>query len=168
MIYTTFDALLRLVDEDHFEIVTHALKIAKWRERVNLYLYYIYFWVNGSCRSIQPLCLGGLVTYFSQSTVIVSTNPLVEVPEFSEQYAYWCAGGILSCAFISILINHPFILYSIQMGMRVRLTCSAMIYKKVSFRSVYLSLHHPHIYLWSKKCNDTCEDFPPPFPGFGY
>lgn len=80
--------------------------------------------------------------YFSQSTIPItnSTNTTITNTQLnstinliSREHAYLYAGGILLCAFISMLINTPFILYAIQMGLRIHLTCRSMVYKKVAF-----------------------------------
>lgn len=77
-------------------------------------------------RVIQPQCLGGLVTYFTASeSELISRND-----------AYLYAAGIVLCSLISITVFHPFILYAFQLGMRIRLTCCSLIYKKV--RNYYL------------------------------
>ncbi|XP_037030669.1 multidrug resistance-associated protein 4-like [Bradysia coprophila] len=76
--------------------------------------------VDSLSRVIQPQCLGGLVTYFTPSeTELISRND-----------AYLYAAGIVLCSLISITVFHPFILYAFQLGMRIRLTCCSLIYKK--------------------------------------
>lgn len=81
-------------------------------------------------RSIQPLCLGGLVMYFSQLPTPENGSQST-IALISKAHAYWYAGGILTCAFISMLVNTSFVLYTIQMGLRIHLTCRSMVYKKV-------------------------------------
>ncbi|KAJ6637207.1 putative multidrug resistance-associated protein lethal [Pseudolycoriella hygida] len=76
--------------------------------------------VDSLSRVIQPQCLGGLVTYFTPSeSELISRND-----------AYLYAAGIVLCSLISITVFHPFILYAFQLGMRIRLTCCSLIYKK--------------------------------------
>lgn len=75
-------------------------------------------------RIIQPQCLGGLVTYFSPGENDITKND-----------AYLYATGIVLCSLISITVFHPFILYAFQLGMRVRLTCCSLIYKKVTIKT---------------------------------
>lgn len=79
--------------------------------------------------------------YFSQSTIsmangtsatVTNTQSDSTISLISREHAYLYAGGILTCAFISMLINTPFILYAIQMGLRIHLTCRSMVYKKVA------------------------------------
>lgn len=70
-------------------------------------------------RIVQPMCLGGLVTYFSPGD-----------HHMHPQDAYWYAGGIVACAFIMVICYHGYVLYALQMGMRIRLSCASLIYKK--------------------------------------
>ncbi|GAB0093527.1 probable multidrug resistance-associated protein lethal(2)03659 [Sergentomyia squamirostris] len=71
-------------------------------------------------RIVQPLSLGGLVTYFSP-----------EQEDISRGDAYLYAVGIILSSLIPVLMFHPFILYLDQMGMKMRLGSVALIYKKV-------------------------------------
>lgn len=71
------------------------------------------------CRVIQPLCLGGLVTYFKPGQTVIT-----------ETEAYWFAGGIVLCSLAPVITFHPTILYMFQMGMKIRLGCCAMLYQK--------------------------------------
>lgn len=43
------------------------------------------------------------------------------------------------CAIVSVLVNHPFILYVSRLGIQIRLTCCSLIYRKVNF-SIWYSL----------------------------
>lgn len=70
-------------------------------------------------RVLLPICLGGLVTYFSPGE-----HGLLET------YAYWYAGGLVGCSITMVIGFHGFVLYTMQMGMRIRLSCAALIYQK--------------------------------------
>lgn len=92
---------------------------------VSLFLFVFFFIIiyvqKLTNRVIQPQCLGGLVTYFTSSgSEAISRND-----------AYLYAAGIVLCSLVSITVFHPFILYAFQLGMRIRLTCCSLIYKKV-------------------------------------
>lgn len=76
-------------------------------------------------RTIQPQCLGGLVTYFSQT----EETPAKDL--ISKDDAYLFAYGIIFCAMTSIFFSHPFVLYNLQTGLRIRVSCAALIYRKV-------------------------------------
>ncbi|XP_062563883.1 ATP-binding cassette sub-family C member 4-like [Armigeres subalbatus] len=70
-------------------------------------------------RVAQPLFLGGLVSYFSPNQT-----------EISERDAYGYAAGVIVCALIPVVTFHPFILYIFQIGMKLRIGCSCLIYNK--------------------------------------
>ncbi|XP_037050747.1 multidrug resistance-associated protein 4-like isoform X2 [Bradysia coprophila] len=71
-------------------------------------------------RLIQPICLGGLVTYFAQN------NPTDTMLYDSYMYA---TGIVLSTA-VLIVSYHPFNLYMLKTSCKVRLACSGLIYEK--------------------------------------
>ncbi|GAB0093529.1 probable multidrug resistance-associated protein lethal(2)03659 [Sergentomyia squamirostris] len=71
-------------------------------------------------RVAQPLCLGGLVMYFSPG----------EAPVTKEE-AYLYASGIVLSSLIPVLLFHPFILFIFQHGMKIRVGTCALMYKKV-------------------------------------
>lgn len=73
------------------------------------------------CRIMQPLCLGGLVSYFAPGQTDIDR----------EQALYYALGITISTAIPSVFF-HPFILYIFQFGMKMRIGCSALIYKKVN------------------------------------
>lgn len=68
---------------------------------------------------MQPLCLGGLVKYFSPGEHGIEPY-----------HAYWYAFGIVASAFTMVIDYHGYTLYTLQMGMRIRLSCASLIYKK--------------------------------------
>lgn len=71
-------------------------------------------------RLFQPICLGGLVSYYAQTnrTDITLTD------------AYWYASGIVLSAAGSIVSYHPFNLYMLKTSCKVRVACSGLIYEK--------------------------------------
>uniref|UniRef100_A0A1B0DCY7 Uncharacterized protein n=1 Tax=Phlebotomus papatasi TaxID=29031 RepID=A0A1B0DCY7_PHLPP len=71
-------------------------------------------------RIVQPLCMGGLVTYFSP-----------EQDGVTRQDAYLYAAGIILSSLIPVLMFHPYILYLDQVGMKMRLGSVGLIYKKI-------------------------------------
>lgn len=72
------------------------------------------------CRIVQPLCLGGLVSYFAPGQTTISKTE-----------AYYYAGGIVACSFVPVAVFHHFILYIFQIGMKIRVACCSLLYKKV-------------------------------------
>ncbi|XP_016982738.1 probable multidrug resistance-associated protein lethal(2)03659 [Drosophila rhopaloa] len=71
------------------------------------------------CKSLMPLFLGGLVGYFA-------TNQT----DISEQSAYLYAMGIVICMLVPVITFHPFIFYIFQVGTKLRLALSGLIYRK--------------------------------------
>lgn len=69
-------------------------------------------------RCAQPLFLGALLTYFSD-------------PEASKREAYLYASGIVICSLIPVLTFHPFIYYIFEVGMKLRIGSSRLVYDKV-------------------------------------
>lgn len=48
----------------------------------------------------------------------------------SERQAYIYAAGIVLCTIVSICFTHPFFIYAWQLGIRLRATCSSVIFRK--------------------------------------
>lgn len=76
---------------------------------------------------MSPICLGVILTYFAS----LDAKPGVE-RTVSKESAMWNAAGIVGLTFLSVLAVHPFSLNNIQLGTRMRVACTSMIYKKVS------------------------------------
>lgn len=68
---------------------------------------------------MQPLFLGGLVAYFANGQTSIS-----------EKNAYLFAGGIVLCSIVPVITFHPFIFYIFQLGTKIRLALSGLIYRK--------------------------------------
>lgn len=77
-------------------------------------------------RCIQPLFLGAMISYF-----------VGEKDNVSKSEAYYYAAGIAVCSLIPVITFHPFILYIIETGMKIKLGCQALVYKKVSFKILF-------------------------------
>lgn len=71
-------------------------------------------------RVIQPICLGGFVSYFAHTDASIT-----------QKHAYWYASGIVFAIAITVLTYHPFILYIYKTCCKVRVACSGLIYKKL-------------------------------------
>lgn len=69
-------------------------------------------------RCAQPLLLGELLTYFADE-------------EKSKNSAYLYASGIVLCSLIPVLTFHPYIYYIFEIGMKIRIGCSRLVYDKV-------------------------------------
>lgn len=68
---------------------------------------------------LQPLCLGGLVSYFVPGQTSISL-----------QQAYMYATGIVLASLAMVVSFHPFILWVLKIGGKYRLGCGGLIYKK--------------------------------------
>lgn len=68
------------------------------------------FFVVGMNRLIQPICLGGLVGYFSQTEDIA----------YTQKDAYWFASGIVFSTAFMVITFHPFILFIFKTACKVR------------------------------------------------
>lgn len=82
----------------------------------------IFFFSFG--RAVQCQCLGGLVSYFSVS-------PELDRP--IDDSATWYAVGLILCAFLSSSITNPFLLYTFQKGLQIRVALSSLVFNKVFF-----------------------------------
>jgi len=83
--------------------------------------------VNASChlycdRLSQPLFLGQLVRYFSES----NSDSTITLEE-----AYLYAAGVILCSGLNIFAIHPYMMGIIHVGMKMRVACCSLIYRKV-------------------------------------
>ncbi|ERL96061.1 hypothetical protein D910_00906, partial [Dendroctonus ponderosae] len=71
------------------------------------------------CRMAQPIFLGQLLQFY-----------LPTEKEVSMEQAYWYAAGVVFCSLINILITHPFMMGVLHLGMKIRISCCSLIYRK--------------------------------------
>lgn len=69
-------------------------------------------------RFLQPICLGGLVSYFARIEGITRTH------------AYWYATGIVLSTVLILVTYHPFYFFAFKSAGQVRIAISGLIYKK--------------------------------------
>lgn len=69
----------------------------------------------------QPLFIGALLKYFDPAAS----------KEADLKYAYLCASGLVLCMLISTLIAHLTYNAILHCGMKVRVACSSIIFRKV-------------------------------------
>lgn len=82
----------------------------------------IFLFVKSGCffnRVVQPLVLGELIAYFSPNQT-----------EISETQAYYYALGVILCSLFSVLVVHPTIMAVFHIGMKARVACCSLIYRK--------------------------------------
>ncbi|KAK5646963.1 hypothetical protein RI129_005427 [Pyrocoelia pectoralis] len=68
---------------------------------------------------MQPLLLGELIEYFTAGETDITK---------SEAYAY--AGGIVGCGLLQAVVASPFLMGVAHIGMKMRVTCCCLIYRK--------------------------------------
>lgn len=68
-------------------------------------------------RVAQPLLLGQMLLYFNTM-------------EVDKYYAYWCAVGVILCSAINVFVVHPYMMGILHMGMKIRVACCSLIYRK--------------------------------------
>lgn len=66
---------------------------------------------------LQPLFLGRLLRYYS--TVEVNLTD-----------AYLYAFGVIMCSAINVFVIHPYMMAILHMGMKIRVACCSLIYRK--------------------------------------
>ncbi|ALC47145.1 CG10505, partial [Drosophila busckii] len=79
----------------------------------------LYSLLEISLHTMQPLFLGRLVSYFSESTDNVT-----------ESAAYFYAMGVVLCSLFTALCYHPFMFHLFKLGSSVRLACAGLVYRK--------------------------------------
>ncbi|XP_055302412.1 probable multidrug resistance-associated protein lethal(2)03659 [Sitodiplosis mosellana] len=79
----------------------------------------LYSLIDILLRVVQSQCIGGLVLYFSKSGTESHTS------------VHWYAFGLISCAFLSSSITNPFLMYTYQRGLHIRIALCSMVYSKV-------------------------------------
>lgn len=70
------------------------------------------------------MAVGRLLKYFSK------TNPSDNVAAASEIEAYLAAGTIILCSIINMFAIHPYMMVTSHVGMKIRVACCSLIYRK--------------------------------------
>lgn len=70
-------------------------------------------------RILQPILIGRLLKYYSN------------IPGVTKEHAYLYAGGVVLCSAFLIFITHPYMLGVLHIGMKMRVACCTLIYRKV-------------------------------------
>jgi ATP-binding cassette subfamily C (CFTR/MRP) protein 4 len=73
-------------------------------------------------RLSQPLFLGRLVRHFSEEESDTSIT-------IEEAYIY--AAGVVLCSALNVIVIHPYMMAILHMGMKIRVACCSLIYRKV-------------------------------------
>lgn len=70
-------------------------------------------------RMLQPLAVGKLIDFFRQNQT-----------EISETDAYLYAAGVIGCSLANVFVVHPYMMAILHMGMKLRVSCCSLIYRK--------------------------------------
>ncbi|XP_048004217.1 probable multidrug resistance-associated protein lethal(2)03659 isoform X1 [Leguminivora glycinivorella] len=76
--------------------------------------------VDASIRLSIPMCLEGLINYFSPNHAGVSAT-----------LAYFYAAGVVGFMAINASMMHPMLLWLLDMAMKIRVACCSLIYRKL-------------------------------------
>ncbi|XP_068155068.1 probable multidrug resistance-associated protein lethal(2)03659 [Drosophila tropicalis] len=92
----------------------------------------LYSLLEVSVHTVQPLFLGVLVSFFSESPIDDDDDGDREDgdEDVSKHAAYMCAMGVVLCSLVAALCYHPFMVHLFAVGARVRLACAGLVYRK--------------------------------------
>ncbi|KAF5283715.1 hypothetical protein FQR65_LT13750 [Abscondita terminalis] len=133
-LYKTFSGHKSKTLGDNIEIAWRAeeeraakLKKQPSLKRVLIKLFGYQFMLQGllccvlefGVRMTQPLLLGKLISYYipNQSNI-------------TKAEAYGYAGGVIGCSLLSVLIVNPYTINVLHIGMKIRVSCCSLIYRK--------------------------------------
>lgn len=77
----------------------------------------VLFMLELGLRTVQPLCLLKLISYYTYGTD-------------SKDNAYYYAAGVVACSALNVIIMHPYMLGTMHVGMKMRVAICSMIYRK--------------------------------------
>lgn len=122
---------------DNLEILLYSKDCARNANSKIKYIYKSYlsgrFLSVHFYRMLQPLCIGGLLAYFNAN----NSNSV------GVGYAYVCAFGLMTSMLISVIMYHVTQLEILHCGMKMRISCCSLIYRKVNvvLNVTYTSFH---------------------------
>lgn len=76
-------------------------------------------------RIAQPQFLGLFIAFFMPN----QTN-------MNKEHALCFAAGTILCSFLPVLVFHPFFLYVLNIGQRIRIACCSLLYHKVQYNFI--------------------------------
>ncbi|XP_053667782.1 probable multidrug resistance-associated protein lethal(2)03659 [Anopheles marshallii] len=89
---------------------------------------FVYSSIESACRIGQPFLLGQLILYFDS---LRTGTAAVDESATSLGAAYGYALGIVMTVLAPLAIFHCYQLYLLQVGMKIRIGCCALIYRKI-------------------------------------
>ncbi|KAJ3655115.1 hypothetical protein Zmor_014255 [Zophobas morio] len=75
--------------------------------------------LSEAIRVAQPLALGQLLKFYQPGNT-----------EISQTDAYWYAAGVVLCSLVNIAFTHPYMMGVQHLGMKMRIGCCSLIYRK--------------------------------------
>ncbi|KAF5287552.1 hypothetical protein FQA39_LY15881 [Lamprigera yunnana] len=96
-------------------------------QRVLIKLFGMQFMLQGllccllelGARMVQPLLLGNLISYYDPNQTSITRGQ-----------AYGYAAGVIGCSLVAVLLVHPYVLDVLHIGMKMRIACCSLIYRK--------------------------------------
>ena len=76
-------------------------------------------------RIAQPQFLGSFIAYF-----------IPNQSNLNKDHALCVAAGTILCSFLPVLVFHPFFLYVLNIGQRIRIACCSLLYHKVTYNII--------------------------------
>nr|CAH7729851.1 unnamed protein product [Callosobruchus chinensis] len=84
------------------------------------FLFYgIVLFLSESIRIAQPIVLGQLIYFYTPGQ-----------QEISQEEAYYYAAGVVLCSLMNVLLAHPYMMGMLHLGMKLRVACCSLIYRK--------------------------------------
>nr|CAI5864659.1 unnamed protein product [Callosobruchus analis] len=84
------------------------------------FLFYgIVIFFSESIRIAQPIVLGQLIYFYTPGQ-----------QDITQEQAYYYAAGVVLCSLLNILIIHPYMMGMLHLGMKLRVACCSLIYRK--------------------------------------
>lgn len=80
--------------------------------------HYFFFLKECFLRIAQPLLLGRVIRYFAND------------PSITYYDACWSTAGVVGCTIMFITTHHPAMLQAMRTGMKMRISCSGLMYQK--------------------------------------
>ncbi|XP_048482044.1 ATP-binding cassette sub-family C member 4 [Plutella xylostella] len=80
---------------------------------------FVLLFMECGIRVAQPVFLGMLVEYYSPDQKSVT-----------REEAYWYAGAVVLCSALNVFVIHPYMMAILHMGMKFRVACCSLIYRK--------------------------------------
>lgn len=125
IMYYTFLISIRLISV--FVLMLYKRKT----KQNNFYTYQVYVFIR---RMSKPLFIGGLLTHFN--------------PDASDKtelwYAFMCASGLVFSMFATIILVHSTVMAILHFGMKIRVACSSIIFRKVYIHKYLICFKFSH------------------------